>query len=281
MQEVARQFKASWHNVLSAVAMAVARGRERMDLSEISAIGVDEIHWSAKRGFMTLVYQIDNHCKRLLWCGEDRTEKTITAFFDWFGEERSAKLLFVCSDMWKPYLKLIALRAKSALNILDRFHIAKKLGDAIDDVRVAETKELMRQGKNVLLKYSRWCFLKNPENLTENQKVKLRDLLKCNLKTIRAYLLKEDFQAFWDYVSDLRRRKCSKYRYITSSANFRSRNSPTNIFNEGKRREISKRHGAKNIVPPTRGRGDEKFPRRVILRVLAPFQVLADFVSAL
>jgi transposase len=203
MQEVARQFKASWHNVLSAVAMAVARGRERMDLSEISAIGVDEIHWSAKRGFMTLVYQIDNHCKRLLWCGEDRTEKTITAFFDWFGEERSAKLLFVCSDMWKPYLKLIALRAKSALNILDRFHIAKKLGDAIDDVRVAETKELMRQGKNVLLKYSRWCFLKNPENLTENQKVKLRDLLKCNLKTIRAYLLKEDFQAFWDYVSPL------------------------------------------------------------------------------
>jgi transposase len=105
--------------------------------------------------------------------------------------------------MWKPYLKLIALRAKSALNILDRFHIAKKLGDAIDDVRVAETKELMRQGKNVLLKYSRWCFLKNPENLTENQKVKLRDLLKCNLKTIRAYLLKEDFQAFWDYVSPL------------------------------------------------------------------------------
>jgi transposase len=59
----------------------------------------------------------------------------------------------------------------------------------------------MRKGKEVVLKYSRWCFLKNPENLTENQKVKLKDLLKCNLKTIRAYLLKEDFQAFWDYVS--------------------------------------------------------------------------------
>jgi transposase len=134
MQEVARQFKASWHNVLSAVAMAVAWGRERMDLSEISAIGVDEIHWSAKRGFMTLVYQIDNHCKRLLWCGENRTEKTITEFFDWFGEERSANLRFVCSDMWKPFLNLIALRAKNALNILDRFHIAQKLSDAIDDV---------------------------------------------------------------------------------------------------------------------------------------------------
>jgi len=103
--------------------------------------------------------------------------------------------------MWKPYLKLIALRAQNALNILDRFHIAQKLTDAIDEVRAAETKELMRKGKPVILKHSRWCFLKNPKNLTDNQKVKLKDLLKCNLKTIRAYLLKEDFQDFWTYTS--------------------------------------------------------------------------------
>lgn len=203
MQEVAKQFRTSWHHVFSAVAMAVAWGRERMDLSGITAIGVDEIHWSTKQGFMTLVYQIDNHCKRLLWCGEKRTEKTITAFFDWFGNERNANLKFVCSDMWKPYLKLISLRAKNALNILDRFHIAKKLGDAIDDVRAAETKELVRKGKAVVLKHSRWCLLKNPKNLTENQKVKLKDLLQCNLKTVRAYLLKEDFQNFWEYTSPI------------------------------------------------------------------------------
>lgn len=201
MQEVAVQFKSSWHYVFTAVAMAVIWGRERMDLSNITAIGVDEIHWSTKLGFMTLVYQIDNHCKRLLWCGEKRTEKTITDFFDWFGENRSLALKFVCSDMWKPYLKLIAQRAKNALNILDRFHIAQKLNKAIDEVRATETKALIKKGMNVVLKHSRWCFLKNPENLNENQKVKLKELLACNLKTIRAYLLKEDFQNFWDYTS--------------------------------------------------------------------------------
>ncbi len=201
MQEVARQFKTSWHYVFSAVAMAVSWGRERMDLSNITAIGVDEIHWSKKLGFMTLVYQIDNHCKRLLWCGEKRTEKTITNFFNWFGEERSLKLRFVCSDMWKPYLKLIASRATGALNILDRFHIAQKLNKAIDEVRAAETKALIKKGFDVILKHSRWCLLKNPENLTDNQKVKLKDLLACNLKSIRAYLLKEDFQNFWSYTS--------------------------------------------------------------------------------
>jgi transposase len=88
----------------------------------------------------------------------------------------------------KPFLNLIALRAKNALNILDRFHIAQKLSDAIYDVRAAETKELIRKGKEVVLKYSRWCFLKNAENMTANQKVKLKDLLKCNLKKIRASL---------------------------------------------------------------------------------------------
>ena len=200
MQEVARQFKLSWHNVFTAVAMAVTWGRERIDLSGITAIGVDEIHW-AKSSFMTLVYQIDNHSKRLLWCGEARTLETINAFFDWFGTQRSQLLKFVCSDMWKPYLKTIAECAISALNILDRFHISQKLGKAIDEVRASETRSLVSKGKEVVLKHSRWALLKNPENLTDNQKIKLKDLLFCNLKTIRAYLLKEDFKNFWEYSS--------------------------------------------------------------------------------
>ena len=200
MQEVARQFKSSWHHVFTAVSMAVVWGRERMDLTGITAIGVDEIHW-AKSSFMTLVYQIDNHCKRLLWCGEKRTQKTINAFFSWFGEQRSLSLKFVCSDMWKPYLKAISQYATNALNILDRFHISQKLSEAIDKVRASETKSLVTKGKDVILKHSRWALLKNPENLTDNQKIKLKDLLSCNLKTIRAYLLKEHFKSFWEYTS--------------------------------------------------------------------------------
>ena len=200
IEEVARQFKISWHHVFSGVAMAVEWGRERLDLTNITAIGVDEIYW-AKKSFLTVVYQIDNHCKRLIWCGEHRKEATIREFFDWFTDARSEKLKFICSDMWKPYLKVIAEKASAALNILDRFHVAQKLGEAIDKVRAEETRNLKVKGKDVILKHSRWCFLKNPENLTDNQKVKLKDLLACNLKTIRAYLLKEDFQNFWDYTS--------------------------------------------------------------------------------
>ena len=199
-QETADRFKTSWHTVYSSVKDAVEWGRIHMDLSEITAIGVDEIHW--KRGkFMTLVYQINGSAKRLLWCTEDRTEESLNTFFDWFGKERSDLIKFACSDMWKPYLNVLKAKATKAINVLDRFHIAKKMNEAIDEVRASETKALMAEGKDVILRKSRWCLLKRPKNLTTKQEVKLKDLLHCNLKTIRAYLLKEDFHHFWDYVS--------------------------------------------------------------------------------
>ena len=199
-KEAADRFGISWHTVYTSVKMSVEWGRIHMDLTGITAIGVDEIHWK-KGKFMTLVYQINGPVKRLLWCAEDRTEESLNSFFDWFGKDRSNLLEFACSDMWKAYLNVLKERAINALNILDRFHIAKKMNEAIDKVRASETKSLLAKGKDVILKHSRWCLLKRPKNLTEKQGIKLKDLLLCNLKTIRAYLLKEDFQQFWHYSS--------------------------------------------------------------------------------
>ena len=180
--------------------MAVIWGRANIDLTNVNAIGVDEIYWS-KGKFMTLVYQIDNHCKRLIWCGEKRKEETLNAFFDWFGEARSLGIKFVCSDMWKPYLKVIKARAKNALNILDRFHISQKLNEAIDKIRAEETRSLVKKGKEVVLRKALYVLLKNPKKLNEGQAVKLKELLAYNLKSIRAYLLKEEFRKFWNYKS--------------------------------------------------------------------------------
>lgn len=75
------------------------------------------------------------------------------------------------------------------------------MNQAIDEVRAAETKRLKADGYEPVLKHSRWCLLKRPENLTERQTVKLSELLQYNLRSLRAYLLREDFQRFWEYVS--------------------------------------------------------------------------------
>jgi len=140
-KETAVRFHTSWEMAYRSVKYIVDWGRERVDLSGITAIGIDEINWK-KGKFMTLVYQINGGVKRLLWASEDRTESSIRQFFRWLGEDRSALIEFICSDMWKPYLNVIAEMAKGALNILDRFHIASHMSKAVDEVRAKETKNL-------------------------------------------------------------------------------------------------------------------------------------------
>ena len=96
---------------------------------------------------------------------------------------------------------MIAKKAGAAVHILDRFHIMAHLGKAIDEVRAQEAKELKAKGYEPVLTKTRWLLLKLRENLTGKQEVKLSELLQYNLKSIRAYLLKEEFQLFWQYTS--------------------------------------------------------------------------------
>jgi transposase len=199
--EVSRIFRTSWDTVFRAIEAAVEWGLAHRNLDGITAIGVDEI--SIRRGhkYLTLVYEIGGNSKRLLWVNADRTKKSFVKFFDFLGEERSKLLKIICSDMWKNYLDVIADKAKLAVNVLDRFHIVKMLNKKIDQVRATEAKEYKKQGKAPVLIRSRWCFLKRAENLTEKQYTKLSELVKYNLKTMRAYLLKEKFNFFWNYKS--------------------------------------------------------------------------------
>ena len=199
--EVAQCFRTTWYHVYKAIEMAVEWGRSRLDLDNITSIGIDEIQWHSGKRYLTLVYQIDIHCKRLLWIGENRSMKTLTEFFKWFGEERSLKLEFVCSDLWQAYLKVVKKKASQAFHVLDRYHIMALIGKAIDKVRAQEVKKLKEKGKKPILKRTRWIFLKRPENLTVSEDQKLAQLVKQNLKTVRCYLLRESFQRFWEYVS--------------------------------------------------------------------------------
>ena len=201
IQEVAEVFRTSWKKVFKAVEWAVEWGLKHRDVEGVKAIGVDELQCGKGQDYLTLVYQIEQTCRRLLWVGKDRCEDTLRSFFKEFGEEWTSGLEFVCSDMLQAYLNVIAEMAKNAKNVLDRYHLAAKMNEAIDDVRRQEVKSLEEQGKEPVLKKKRWIVLKRPENLTEKQDAKLSDLLQYNLKTVRSYLLKEEFDHFWDYVS--------------------------------------------------------------------------------
>ena len=206
-EEVAGLFRTTWRNVFESVKHAVSWGLEHRNLGGIEAIGVDEIQWQRGHRYLTLVYQIEDGMKRLLWVAEERTEKSLRGFFEVLGDEVRGSIRFACSDMWQPYLNVIAEQVRQAVHVLDRFHIMKKMNEAIDKVRRSETHQLEEDGYEPVLKHSRWCLLKRPENLTEKQTLKLTELLKYNLKSVRSYLLREDFQRFWEYTSPVWARK--------------------------------------------------------------------------
>jgi transposase len=200
-QETASSFRSSWDKVRQAVEYVVEWGLAHRSLGPILAIGVDEIQYGKGHKYLTLVYQIEQECTRLLWVGKERTVESFEQFFTLIGAPLSEKIEYVCSDMWKPYLRVIRERCSNAVHILDRFHIVAKMNKALDEVRAGEARRLAQDGYEPVLKRTRWCVLKRKTNLTGKQRFRLRELLRYNLKTARAYLLKEDFQQFWEYQS--------------------------------------------------------------------------------
>ncbi len=199
-KEVAGVFRSSWDTVYRSVTMAVAWGRAHQDLDGIAAIGFDEIQWQpGHRSFLTLVYEITAGRRRLLWIGQHRTKTTAREFFRWFGETRTKTLRFVCSDMWGAYISVVAKEAGAALHVLDRFHITQLMNKAIEKVRRTEVRELNHRGRPALLTHARWVLLRRPKNRTAKDRGRLRELVRHNLKAVRAMLLREEFQRFWTY----------------------------------------------------------------------------------
>src|SRR5690606_15852493 len=90
-RETARRFRTSWDTVFRAVELAVRWGLEHRDLDNVRSIGVDELSWKRGHRYLTLVYQLDHGCKRLLHISKDRTAASFKRLFDILGSERTRR----------------------------------------------------------------------------------------------------------------------------------------------------------------------------------------------
>jgi hypothetical protein len=122
------------------------------------------------------VYDLER--RTLLWVGEDRTEEAVRPFFiKEMGRRRCHTLQIICMDMWAPYAKLVKQHAPQAQIPFDRFHIVKHLNEAVEDVRRSEMRRLS-QKERVAFKRIRWLLLKNPWNLSNDEKERLSTLVR-------------------------------------------------------------------------------------------------------
>jgi len=205
-RETARAFATSWECVYRSVEWFVQWGLAHRRLEGVESIGVDEIHWGKSKranNFLTVIYQIDRHCRRLLWVGQKRTQATLRRGLAALGREAVGGLRFVCTDMWRPYLNVIAAQAGQALHVLDRFHITSHLNQAVDQVRRAEAVRLRAaaSAQAAHLKDMRWKLLRRGSRVRGKARSQLNALVASKLATARAWILKETFQHFWSYKS--------------------------------------------------------------------------------
>ena len=149
--------------------------------------------------FLTVIYQIERNCRRLLWVGRRRTRATLRRNLKELGPQVLQGLRFVCSDRWQPYLSVIAKVAEHAVHVLDSFHIVQHLNKAVDAVRRCESGRLRDKSIAAKLKKMRWHLLRRVSRVRGQARVKLWGLLASKLATGRAWDLKEAFDPFWGY----------------------------------------------------------------------------------
>ncbi len=115
----------------------------------------------------------------------------------------SRKLRFICSDMWKAYLKASRYRGVCAAGHEHPRSIPHRgqasIGHSIL-VRRQEVSRLQVNGKEAVLTKTKWILLKRRKKLTRRQRSRFHELMECNLRSVRAYIMKESFQHIWSYL---------------------------------------------------------------------------------
>jgi transposase len=193
----AKHFQLNWKSVASLVRRAVQYGLRHRKRPAVHVIGIDEVSRRKGQVYLTVVYDLERRV--VLWVGDGRTEDAVRIYFtEELGPRRCRSLQVVCMDMWAAYAKLVRQYAPQAQILFDRFHIVRYLNMALDEVRKNQMRKLILQ-ERVTFKRSRWLLLKNPWNLSRDQKDRLSTILRWNSPMMRGYYLKESFQLFWEY----------------------------------------------------------------------------------
>lgn len=170
----------------------VDEARAQVDMSKVTRIGVDET--AARRGHDYISLFMDMDLRRLLFATEGKDHTTVKAFVkDLVKHGGKAEQIEDASlDMSKAFIKGLGEHLPKAHLTFDRFHVMKLVNEALGEVRRQEAKERPE------LKKTRYCWLKNPSNLTAKQRSTLATLKTSNLQTADAYRMKLTLQDFYE-----------------------------------------------------------------------------------
>lgn len=200
IERAAGLLRISWDQAWHLMERAVLRGRAAKGDALPKQIGVDEKAIAKGHQYMTLVCNLDK--ATVEYVGEGRREESLAAYFKAFGSGRCADIEAISLDMWPAFINACRDNVPEADDkmVFDRFHIMRHVVEAVDRVRKQEHKALMNEGNTTLVK-SKYLWLTNPSNMTDQAKARFKELQSSELKTGRAWALKEVLRELWSYTS--------------------------------------------------------------------------------
>src|SRR3989338_8282095 len=156
-------------------------------------IGVDEIAHEKGHKYLTIVRDLD---AGVIWVGEKRKKETLDQFFKELGKRKSKNITVAVMDMWDPFIKSVKENTNAEI-VFDKFHIAKKINEAVDKIRKEEFAKADKEERK-MMKHKRFLILYRNKNLNKEQEKDLNELMELNKKLYEAYLLKEQALSIFD-----------------------------------------------------------------------------------
>jgi len=203
---VAERLRLSWDEVHAIQERAVKRGLARRQAEPITRLGVDEKSFTRGHRYFTIVNDLSR--SRVLFVSENRETQSLDEFWASLTPEQLQSVEAVAMDMWDPYVNSTMKHLPEAASkiVFDKFHIAKHLSEAVDQVRRREHKQLKARGDDRLTG-TRYDWLRHPARMEPEDQKEFAALRNSNLKTARAWALKEAMMAFFEYLYERPARK--------------------------------------------------------------------------
>jgi len=198
---IASHMRMSWNAVAGIQQRAVVRGLLRREKNEpAERLGIDETSFKKGHDYITVIH--DGDTGAVVYVCEDRKKENVAQYFESLNEKERESIKSISMDMWPAYINatLEAIPDARYKIAFDKFHVAKYLGDAVDKVRREEHRSLLREG-NTILTGTKYRWLTNPQNETPERANEQRALRASNLKTARAWAIKEHAMCLWNYVA--------------------------------------------------------------------------------
>jgi transposase len=193
LKDVAEMNMINWRTAKRIDKKKLQERFKNLDNINPTRIGVDEIAVEKGHKYLTIVRDVD---AGVIWVGEKRKKETLDQFFKELGRKKSEQIVVAVMDMWDPFIKSVKENTNAKI-VFDKFHIAKKVNETLDNIRKREFAKADKE-ERINMKHKRFLMLYRGKNLDKEQEKDLNELMEQNKTLYEAYILKEQILSIFD-----------------------------------------------------------------------------------